>query len=61
MRYVGVHFIPYGSYVASCGYIEDQRYPDRQTDERKHTTCPECQAQMTDLGDLPTPAEGSDR
>lgn len=48
-----VHFLPYGSYVASCGRIEDQRYPERWTDLRRKTTCAECQAQMTDLGDLP--------
>ena len=50
-----VHFLPYGSYVASCGRIEDQRYPERWSDLRRETPCAECQAQMTDLGDLPTP------
>lgn len=50
---VGVHFIPYGSYIASCGYIEDMRHLDRQTDMRRETTCPDCQAQMVDHGDLP--------
>lgn len=48
-----VCFLPYGSYVASCGRIEDRRYPDRWSDRRKDVTCAECQAQMTDVGDLP--------
>lgn len=52
-----VHFVPYGSYVASCGRIEDQRYLERWTDLRKDTTCADCQAQMTDLGDLPSAVE----
>jgi hypothetical protein len=49
------HFLPYGAYVAACGRISDDRYPERWTDQRRLTTCAECQAQMTDLGDLPTP------
>jgi len=48
-----VHFLPYGSYVASCGRIEDQRHPERWSDLRRNVTCAECQAQMTDRGDLP--------
>ena len=52
-----IHFLPYGSYVASCGRIEDQRQPDQWSDERKYVTCAECQAQMTDRGDLPTPIQ----
>jgi hypothetical protein len=48
-----VHFLPYGSYVASCGRIEDRRYPERWSDLRRNTTCADCQAQMTDHGDLP--------
>lgn len=48
-----VHFLPYGSYVASCGRIEDRRYPERWSDLRREVTCGECQDQMTDLGDLP--------
>ncbi len=48
-----VHFLPYGSYVAACGRIEDQRFPQRWSDLRRETTCGECQSQMTDLGDLP--------
>ncbi len=48
-----VHFLPYGSYVASCGRIEDQRHPARWSDLRRDTTCGECQAQMTNYGDLP--------
>jgi hypothetical protein len=48
-----VHFLPYGSYVAACGRIEDQRFPERWSDRRRDTTCADCQAQMTDLGDLP--------
>jgi hypothetical protein len=51
-----VHFLPYGSYVASCGRIEDRRYPERWTDLRRETTCGECQCQMTDHGDLPPAA-----
>ena len=53
----GVHFIPYGSYIANCGYIGDLRFPERQSDERKDVTCPDCQSYMTDQGDLPTPVE----
>lgn len=48
-----VHFLPYGAYVASCGRIEDRRYPELWNDERRYVTCAECQAQMKDLGDLP--------
>ena len=50
-----VHFIPYGSYFAPCDYIADQRFPDRQTELRREVTCGNCQAHMTDLGDLPEP------
>lgn len=46
-------FLPYGSYVTSCGRIEDHRFPHRFSDERRKTTCGDCQAQMTDHGDLP--------
>lgn len=56
----GVHFLPYGSYVASCGRIEDQRHPERWSDLRRETTCGECQTQMTDLGDLPTTDRDND-
>lgn len=54
-----VCFLPYGAYVASCGRIEDQRYPERWSDRRKDVTCADCQAQMTDLGDLPPIVERS--
>ena len=47
------HFLPYGAYVAACGTFHDTRYPDRWTDLRSETTCGDCQAQMTDHGDLP--------
>ena len=52
-----VHFIPYGSYIANCGYIEDRRFPDRQSDERKNVTCGDCQSYMVDHGDLPKVVE----
>lgn len=48
-----VCFLPYGSYVATCGRTEDQRHPERWSDERKYVTCEDCQRQMRDLGDLP--------
>lgn len=48
-----VHFLPYGSYVAGCGWILDLRYAERWTELRRETTCGDCQARMTDLGDLP--------
>lgn len=56
-----VHFIPYGSYVAPCGYIADRRYPGKQTEMRRETTCGDCQSHMTDLGDLPAATEGGER
>jgi hypothetical protein len=48
-----VCFVPYGAYVSSCGRIEDLRFPELWSDERKLITCGDCQAQMTDRGDLP--------
>lgn len=48
-----VHFLPYGSFVAECGRILDQRHAGWWTELRRKTTCGDCQAQMTDLGDLP--------
>lgn len=53
------HFTPYGSYIAPCGYIADQRHPDRQTELRRETMCGWCQSHMTDLGDLPKPVEAA--
>lgn len=50
-----VHFIPYGSYIANCGYISDRRFMHQQTELRRETTCAHCQSYMTDLGDLPQP------
>jgi hypothetical protein len=47
------HFIPYGSYIANCGYIGDSRFPSRQTEFRVQVTCGGCQFYMTNLGDLP--------
>jgi hypothetical protein len=47
------HFIPYGSYIAECGYISDRRYPYQQTELRAKVTCAACQMHMTNLGDLP--------
>lgn len=56
------HFIPYGNYVAPCNYIEDRRYPEKQTELRRETTCGDCQAHMTTLGDLPpVTAQGENR
>lgn len=52
----GCHFIPYGNYIAPCGYIADKRHPAKEAQKRLATTCPDCQAHMTDLGDLPEPA-----
>lgn len=49
------HFIPYGSYIAECGYISDRRHPERQTEYRREVTCGDCQSHMTNLGDLPEP------
>jgi hypothetical protein len=49
------HFIPYGSYISNCGYIEDLRYPEKQSDMRKDVTCLDCQSYMTDQGDFPKP------
>jgi hypothetical protein len=49
------HFIPYGSFIAECGYISDRRYPERQAELRREVTCGDCQSHMTNLGDLPEP------
>lgn len=46
------HFIPYGSYIAECGYISDRRYQN-STELRREVTCADCQEHMTNLGDLP--------